>query len=166
MLVEQYTTIEVNTDEYKNGEFFKKNNIFAACKFTSTGDSGSFELIVFIFRSKKSKYPNDYTLGFGKWNVDTSEVDDLFETRNRDVERILATVAQVAVNFLKRRPMAGIYAQGSTAARTRLYQKGISQNLGIVPPSLRIEGLVVKDNFGWADFKKGINYDAFLLPAK
>ncbi|WP_409017702.1 DUF6934 family protein [Dyadobacter sp. CY323] len=54
----------------------------------------------------------------------------------------------------------------STAVRTRLYQREIAKIIDLVPRELKIEGLIRADDIGFMDFKKGINFDAFLLSAK
>ncbi len=166
MSVKKYNTDQVNPDQYKGADFYDHYNIFASDKFISTGESGTFELHIVIFQKKGSRRRNLYELGFGKWNPDTKEIDDLFETKNGDVDEILATVAVKALEFLQNHPSAAIYAVGSTETRTRLYQRQIAKNLDIIPESLRIQGVSVKNNLGWSDFEKGINYDEFLLTAK
>ncbi len=44
---------------------------------------------------------------------------------NPDKEKILATVAATVVEFTNHFPYVMVYAKGSNAARTRLYQNGI-----------------------------------------
>lgn len=166
MLVKKYTTDQVSPDQYKGAQFYESHDIFDSHKFMSTGQNGSFELHILIFKEKGADKNEAYELGFGKWDSASKELDDLFETNNKDVDQILATVAEKALEFLKRYQNAQIFATGSTAGRTRLYQRQIARNLDIIPPSLRIQGGSIKSNPGWSDFQKGINYDAFLLSAK
>lgn len=166
MLVKKYKTDQVSPDQYKEAEFNHDHDIFDSHKFISSGDSGSFELHILIFKEKGAKKSDAYELGFGKWDSKSNTLDDLFETNNNDVDQILATVAEKALEFLLNHPNARIFATGSTPGRTRLYQRQIAKNLDIIPPSLRVQGVSVKDNSGWSDFQKGINYDAFLLSAK
>jgi len=119
-----------------------------------------------ITRERGSLDVKDLNLGFGVWNDHTKDIDDGIETKNGDMQQILATVANRALEFLSRYPEAEIFAKGSTASRTRLYQMEISKIIDEVPEGLRIEGLISKSGIGFVDFRKGINFDAFLLSAK
>ena len=47
-----------------------------------------------------------------------------------------------------------------------LYQREIAKIIHLVPEELKIEGLIRANDIGFIDFKKGINFDAFLLSAK
>ena len=144
-------------------------------RFFSVGRHGRFKLVVTLTPIDK-KICN---LGFGVWNEEFDTVDDSIETRNGDTDKILATVAKIALNFIARNPTAFIYATGSCAARTRKYQMGISKYLPYLKDQYTIQGLL-KDKFGeaesvdtspvwyssWQDFRTGVNYDAFLLSFK
>jgi len=56
-----------------------------------------------------------------------------------------------------------VYATGSTPARTRLYQMGISANWAEIESILKIFGF----NSGqWQPFQQNINYEAFLAIRK
>jgi hypothetical protein len=57
-----------------------------------------------------------------------------------------------------------VYAQGSTNARTRLYQMGISANWTQIEPILEIYGF--KESVGWEPFQMGTNYEAFMARRK
>lgn len=46
-------------------------------------------------------------------------------TNNEDRQKVLATVADTVVDFLNNHRQAAIFAKGSTASRTRLYQMNI-----------------------------------------
>ena len=54
-------------------------------------------------------------------------------------------------------------AQGSTSARTRLYQIGITNHFEEITKILNIYGFV---GGKWQQFKKGVNYNAFLVARK
>jgi hypothetical protein len=69
---------------------------------------------------------NLFNLGFGDWNEKLREVDDSIRSNNGDRDKVLATVASTALNFFDQFPKAQIFAEGSTPARTRLYQMGIA----------------------------------------
>jgi hypothetical protein len=57
-----------------------------------------------------------------------------------------------------------VYAKGSTPARTRLYQMGISANWADIAPLLYVYGY--EQNKGWEPFQKNIRYHAFLVKRK
>jgi hypothetical protein len=68
------------------------------------------------------------------------------------------------LEFTQRFPDVIVYAKGSTPARTRLYQIGISANWSEIEPLLHVFGY--EQNRGWVPFKKNVNYDAFLVRRK
>jgi len=164
MTVPQYKIHSVELEEYKN--YLDYVDILDSCKFYSIGKSGNFELRMLITREKGSANMNDFNLGFGVWNDEIKDIDDGVETRNGDMQQILATVAKRSLEFLEKYPNAELFAKGSTPSRTRLYQMEISKFIDDVPKNLRIEGLITKNNIGFVNFQKGINFDAFLLSAK
>jgi hypothetical protein len=67
------------------------------------------------------------------------------------------------LEFIKHFPDMHVVAQGSTPARTRLYQMAISENLTEIENILEVRGLVDED---WEAFRKGVNYNAFLVRRK
>jgi uncharacterized protein DUF6934 len=78
-----------------------------------------------------------FNLGFGDLNKATGKIDDLAVTDNQDRKKVLATVAATLLEFTRQFPDAAVYATGSTPARTRLYQIGITArfaNKKIKPP--------------------------------
>ena len=68
-----------------------------------------------------------YNIGFGDVDEKTGQIDDKVESRNGDKDKVLATVALSAVEFLRTHPTAAIYATGSTPTRTRQYQMGLNR---------------------------------------
>jgi len=160
----QYKIHSVGLEEYK--DYLNYVDILDSCKFYSSGKSGDFELRMLITREKGGSGFKDLNLGFGVWNEEIRDIDDGIETKNGDMQQILATVANRALEFLSRYPEAEIFAKGSTPSRTRLYQMEIAKIIDEVPDGLRIEGLVSNDDIGFVNFQKGINFDAFLLSAK
>jgi hypothetical protein len=82
-------------------------------------------------------------------------------SNNRDRDKVLSTVAFTALDFTNQFPYVQIFAEGSTSARTRLYQKGIANNLLEINRYFKIEGFV---NGEWEFFLRGRNYEAFLIP--
>jgi len=69
----------------------------------------------------------------------------------------------IALDFLRKYPFAYLYAEGSTFARTRLYQREISKVLNELPDDLQLHGLVRANDVGFGKFFGGINFDGFLL---
>ncbi len=85
-------------------------------------------------------------------------MDDLAVSNNHDRDKVLATIALIVLDFTSRYRDIGIYAQGSTSARTRLYQMGIAGSLDKITPLLTIYGYI---NSEWQLFQKNVNYKAF-----
>ena len=107
--------------------------------------------------------PLVYNLAFGDEDPDTGVVSDLAITDNKDTMIILATVANTINDFCDRYGNHYIFAVGSTAARTRLYQMGISKLLNEI--SIDFEILGSKDG-GLYEFQKNVNYDSFFVKRK
>lgn len=106
---------------------------------------------------------NLFNLGFGDWNEEFQGLDDSRRTNNGDRDKVLATVAYTALLFTNQFPEARIFAEGSTPARTRLYQMGIGDNLMEINEKFEIRGFI---NDQWEIFLTGRNYEAFLITRK
>jgi hypothetical protein len=106
---------------------------------------------------------NLFNLGFGDWNEELREVDDSVRSNNGDRDMVLATVASTALNFFDQFPKAKIFAEGSTPARTRLYQMGIAHNILEINKDFDVLGFTDND---WEPFQRGRNYTAFLITSK
>ena len=131
----------------------------ARYQFFSDGPTGIVKKVV----SYECIHGNLFNLGFGDWNEELNDIDDSIRTNNGDRDQVLATVAGTAVDFTDKFPDALIYTEGSTPARTRLYQMGISNNLEEISQDFEIEGHINKT---WELFRRGRNYDAFLAKRK
>ena len=107
---------------------------------------------------------NYYNLGFGDYDEKEQIVNDLSVSNNEDRDKILATVAMTTLEFTDHFPGTSIVAEGSTPARTRLYQMGIAQHYRDISELFDIQGLV--EERGWVDFTPGQNYLAFLITRK
>jgi hypothetical protein len=70
--------------------------------------------------------PIIYNLAFGDIPDGTDMIDDAVVSNNDDRDMILATVANTIFDFTNNYGKHYIFATGSTPARTRLYQMGIS----------------------------------------
>lgn len=106
---------------------------------------------------------NLYNLGFGDLNEDFSDLSDSNRSNNGDRDKVLTTVAFTALNFTSNFPDAVIFIEGSTPARTRLYQMGIAANLVEINDNFVIQGFA--DDL-WEVFQAGRNYEAFLVSRK
>jgi hypothetical protein len=127
--------------------------------FFSEGSRGRFRKGVFYTQIGN----NIFNLGFGDWNEELQDLDDSSRTNNGDRDKVLATVASTALAFTNQFPNARIFAEGSTPARTRLYQMGISDNLLEISGYFEIMGLLEDV---WEPFQRGRNYTAFLITRK
>ena len=131
--------------------------------FDSYGPNGKIRKIV-RYRPRNPGSLAYFNLGFGDQNVVTGKVDDRAVSNNSDKEKVLATVAATVLDFICTFPDAFIHAQGSTPARTRLYQMGISANWNEISSLLQVYGYVFDS--GWQPYEKNIKYLAFLARRK
>jgi len=93
-----------------------------------------------------------------------NDVDDMVNTNNQDRQRVLATVADTVIDFLKHHSEVSVFAKGSTKSRTRLYQMNITAFWNeIVYGSFIVNGYLNKE---WLPFQKGINFEAFIIRKK
>ena len=129
-------------------------------EFTSVRPNGKIPKMVIY---SKTNVRNLYNLAFGDKNINTGDIDDLMITNNEDSQKVLATVASTVYVFLNKYPEALIIATGSTKARTRLYQMGISKYLDDIIANFNVFG--EKDGI-LHPFEKNIGYDAFLIMRK
>jgi hypothetical protein len=104
-----------------------------------------------------------FNLGFGDWDDNVEKIDDRRTSGNADRDKVLATVANTALDLTNRLGNVFIHAKGSTPARTRLYQMSINANLEEIECLFDIYGFTSER---WEKFKLGINYSAFLARRK
>jgi len=140
--------------------YFTRNN-YLDYEFYSEGPKGRVKKIVLF--TKMQDNPLVYNLAFGDEDPDTGVVSDLVITDNKDTKIVLATVANTINDFCDRHGDHYIFAIGSTKARTRLYQIGISSMLNEI--SVDFEILGSKNGVLYA-FQKNVNYDSFLVKRK
>ena len=136
---------------------FTSSDSFFEYTFFSEGPQGRITKVVQLKLIDAQN--NVYNLAFGDWNSDTKVINDLVVTNNNDRDKILATLAAIVVHFSNQFPLALVFAQGSTPARTRLYRIGITLNYDEISEIFDVFGL--QDQ--WEVFKLGINYHAFLV---
>lgn len=130
-------------------------------EFISEGPKGKIEKVV-VYSEINLK--DVYNLAFGDKDPITGFLNDLTVTNNGDSHKVLATVAATLYAFTTEKPSATIIATGSTAARTRLYRMGITNNLEEIKQDFYVYGLT--ENKNWELFRKNITYGAFLVQRK
>ncbi len=105
-----------------------------------------------------------YNLGFGDKDPQSGYISDLAITDNQDSQKVLATVARTLFLFTERYPHAVVLATGSSIARTRLYQMGISNNLAAIQKDFDVLGLTIEQK--WEPFRKNATYYSFAVRRK
>jgi hypothetical protein len=131
-------------------------------EFCSEGPKGKIKKVV-RFSLRNANGISYFNLGFGDLDVTESHMDDMAVSNNHDKDKVLGTVALIVLDFTARFRDIAIYAQGSTPARTRLYQMGIAANWDKIDPILTIHGYI---NNEWQLFQKNVKYEAFLALRK
>jgi hypothetical protein len=147
MLLDQYHGVFTSSD-------------FQTFEFISTGPRGNITKVV---RYSELDLKDYFNLGFGDKNLQTGFICDLTVSDNKDSLKVLATIASTVYAFTENYPNASILASGSTQARTRLYQIGITNHLEAIQKDFVILGLIDED---WEPFCKGTNYNMFLIRKK
>ena len=141
--------------------------------FNSVGEKVIQKMVVYT-RIKDPRIialpPNTtaFNLAFGDWDSETDYLDDQVESKNRDTEKVLATVANTAFEFWEEYPDALIFFRGSQptgekARRTRLYQMKINRYFADINLIADVSGFESND---WEDFMLNKNYIAFLISQK
>jgi uncharacterized protein DUF6934 len=143
--------------EYESNEEFREHG------FYSEGPAGKIRKRVRLDPMVENNIPF-FNLYFGDWNSQKGRIDDISVSNNKDTDKILATVAVIVQQFIERLPRSIIFAQGSTQARTRLYQMLLNRYRNKIAENLEILGFNEKNK--WTSFESGINYDAFILKTK
>lgn len=128
-------------------------------KFFSEGPKGTIKKAVIYQRLEK----NVFNLAFGDWSEAEQKIDDTARSNNNDPLKILATVASTVIEFFNFYPDSIVKIEGSTPARTRLYQMNIQSNLYEISKQFVIFGLREGE---WEFFEKRRNYESFLLIAR
>lgn len=127
-------------------------------EFNSVGPYGEITKLI-TFRPLATS-DNHYNLAFGDWDSDKQAFNDTIVSNNGDTLKILNTVAFAVQSFVIQNPGSVVLASGSTPARTRLYQINISKYWKEISIRFVVRGLRKNK---WEPFKKGVNYEAFLL---
>ena len=129
-------------------------------EFISEGFKGEIPKLI---KFSETSLKGIYNLAFGDKSVGTEEIDDTVVSNNGDSEKVLATVVAAIYAFTEYYPETWVYATGSTKARTRLYRMGITKYFDEVNQDFVIFGL---RNGEWEDYKKDVDYTAFIAKRK
>ena len=148
----------MNLDKYS----FKTNESYLDFEFDSEGPRGKIKKVV-RFSPQNSNGITYFNLGFGDLDILSGQINDSSKSNNKDRDKILATVASTVLVFTEHFSDAMVYAQGSTSARTRLYQMGIAANWAEIDALLYVYGFT---GGNWQPFQQNINYEAFLVMRK
>jgi len=140
----------INTSSY---DFYVNVSLFDY-EFNSVGAKGIIKKI-----ARFDKIGIDiFSFGFGDLDEISGQISDSIISNNGDRDMILATIGQIIYHFTNHNSKAGIFFQGSSPARTRLYQQGLNK--------FCIQITQFFDVFGyreakWLPFETGKNYEAF-----
>ena len=147
----------MNLDRYP----FRSNVSHLDFEFESSGPNGNITKVV-RFSPQNANGITYFNLGFGDID-ENGNVNDLSKSNNNDRDKILATIASIVLEFTAHFPDVMVYAQGSTASRTRLYQMGIAAYWDEIKTILDVYGYI---GGHWQRFEKQVNYQAFLVIRK
>ncbi|HEY4288065.1 MAG TPA: hypothetical protein VGN00_13260 [Puia sp.] len=134
---------------------YTADKTFRAYSFESNGPNGSIQKIAKF----NEIAPNVYNFGFGDHDPKTGDISDTSVSNNQDTDTIMGTVGSIIYDFTTIFMDALIFIQGTNAARTRLYQININKHWARIEPVFEVFGLKSER---WGQFKKAVNYDAFL----
>jgi len=137
----------------------KSESCSTVYRFISEGKNGPIQKLI---RFQKTNVPGLYNLAFGDKNADGG-IDDLAVSNNGDREKVLATVGSALYKFFDRFPSAFVYAEGSTASRTRLYRMGITKFYKEIIADFYLFGIIDEELY---EFEFGKEYDGFLVLRK
>lgn len=126
--------------------------------FNSVGQRGVINKVV-RFERRSIDMPV-YNLAFGDIDPITNKPDDLVKSNNGDRDLIMATLGAIVLDFMKDNPDCIVRAEGSTFARTRLYQMAIASNLAEISLIFDVFGYVDGE---WHRFIRGNNYKQFFV---
>ncbi len=146
----------MNADKYA----LKAERSLTTFEFVSEGPKGAIRKLI---QFQPTNEPGLYNLAFGDKDAETDELNDLAVSNNGDTDKVLATVVAALYAFFDHHPDAFVYATGSTAARTRLYRRGISRFQQEMRADFYLYGQVGND---FPEFEVGKKYDGFLAQRK
>lgn len=148
----------MNLERYE----YSVNHRLLSFEFYSEGPNGRIKKVI-QFTPVNVDGTTYFHIAFGDLNSDDKTLDDLVISNNGDRNKILATVAHVILDFTEEFPDMMVFARGSTPARTRLYQMGLTNNWLEVEKLLTVLGYA---NDQWEPFQKDVHYEALMIIRK
>lgn len=145
------------------GYNYEIDESFHTYEFISDGPNGKIKKVVVYTEFGTVNGEVAYNLGFGDVDEKTGKINDLVVTDNKDRGQVLATVSQTILEFSAHFGSHWIRVKGSTPARTRLYQIGVSGIWNDIKGEFELYGL--KDE-KYREFEKNVNYEAFFVRKK
>ena len=103
-------------------------------------------------------------LGFGDWDENTQSMNDKVISDNKDIDKVLATIAHIVLHFITRFPNVEVLASGGTASRNRLYRMGINRQYAVMSKMFIISGITEDNEI--EPFVKNVNYIGFIVQPK
>jgi hypothetical protein len=129
-------------------------------EFNSEGPNGKIQkVIVYSYIGREGGHVY-YNLGFGDYKTASKKIDDLSVSDNKDMDKVLATVAATTVEFMLHHSGSRILIKGSTPARTRLYQMQIAAHFQTISEAFDIQCLTKEH---WVPYSRGENFEGFLI---
>ena len=95
----------------------------------------------------------------------TGVILDSVTSNNKDTQKILSTVGEIARQFLENKSDASILIEGNSSSRNRLYRIGINKILDTIAKEYRVLGLMEQKK-DWEHFIKDTSYIAFIISKK
>jgi hypothetical protein len=140
---------------------FEKVSEAVIYEFFSEGPKGRIRKVV-KFTLMEDEDDRIFNLSFGDSTVGT-EINDQVTSNNADSQKILNTVTATMIDFVRDHRDDWIFVRGATSARTRLYQMVISRHWKNIALQIVVLGSM---NGEWMHFRKGLNFQAFLIGRK
>jgi len=128
-------------------------------EFYSVGPKGRIKKVV-RFQPFTTGASDMFNLAFGDWDEKAQTTNDIARSNNGDINKVLATVSFIVLDFTEKFPNAKIFASGM-AERNRLYRMNISRQLLPIYAFFHISGLT-EDNV-IEPFTKNKDYIAFIV---
>lgn len=147
-------------------------------RFDSEGPHGKIRKMVVIDPLENAfarLMPGEYyNLAFGDLKTENGiwELDDSKRSNNGDMPKVVATVAQIAIDFLRKNCGATLYFTGYLDSksikagqnqRNILYQRAIDSNWEFLSAEFVVKGIKAKEP---VDYIRGQQYDAILISRK
>jgi hypothetical protein len=126
---------------------------FLLFSFYSIGPNGIIKKMV-EFDLISSLTFDLYNLGLGDANESGDAIDDTVISNNHDTEKVLATVAYIALEFNKHFPHAFISIEANTDSKMRLYQMKINKYWKEIKDNFDVFGYL--DDGTFSPYKPGI----------